>query len=55
LKVAENDLTLVQIQQRLLDERDLATTETSPRQFFKRQRANAARRGAGARAEEGQP
>lgn len=66
LNVAENDLTLVQIQQRLLDERALATTETSLRRFFKRQRitvkkntarqrADAARRGAGARPVEGQP
>lgn len=64
LNMAENDLTLVQIQQRLLDERALTTTEASLRRFFKRhritvkkntarQRADAARRGAGARAVEG--
>ncbi len=66
LNVAENDLTLVEIQQRLADERSVATTEASLRRFFKRhqitvkkntarQRADAARRGRGARAVEGEP
>lgn len=66
LNTAENDLTLAQIGQRLLDERGLATTETSIRRFFKRhrisfkknparQRADAARRGRGARPVEGEP
>ena len=60
LNVAENDLTLVEIQQRLADERKVATTEASLRRFFKRhritvkkntarQRADAIRRGRGAR------
>lgn len=66
LNEVENDLTLAQIGQRLLDERGLATTETSIRRFFKRhrisfkkntarQRADAARRGRGARPVESEP
>lgn len=66
LNVAENDLTLVQIRQRLVDERSVATTEASLRRFFKRhrisvkkntarQRADAARRGRSARRVEGEP
>ena len=66
LNEAENDLTLAQIGQRLLDERGLVTTETSIRRFFKRrrisfkkntarQRADAARRGRSAHLVEGQP
>ena len=66
LNVAENDLTLVQIEQRLLAERAVTTTEASLRRFFKRhritvkkntarQRADAARRGRGARRVEGRP
>lgn len=60
----ENDLTLVQICQRLLKERGVKTSEKSIRGFFKRhkvtlkknsarQRADAARRGRSARAVEG--
>jgi len=66
LNEAENDLTLAQIGQRLLDERGLAITEASIRRFFNRhritvkknparQRADAARRGRSARRLEGQP
>ena len=66
LNVAENDLTLVQIEQRLLDERAVTTTEASLRRFFKRhritvkkntarQRADAARRGRSPRPVEGEP
>jgi transposase len=64
LNEQENDLTLAQIGQRLLDDRAVATTEASIRRFFKRhgisfkknparQRAEAARRGASARRMEG--
>lgn len=60
----ENDLTLVQICQRLLDERGLKITDKPIRNFFKRhritlkknsarQRADAARRGRSARLVEG--
>ncbi len=38
LNERENELTLAQIGQRLLDERGLVTTETSIRRFFKRHR-----------------
>lgn len=66
LIAAENDLTLAQIGQRLLEDRDVRTNEASLRRFFKRnritvkkntarQRADAARRGRGARPVEGQP
>ena len=66
LNERENDLTLSQIGQRLLDERGVRTTETSIRRFFKRrrisfkknparQRADAARRGRGARLVETDP
>lgn len=66
LNETENDLTLAQIGQRLLDEHGLVTTETSIRRFFKRhrisfkknparQRADAARRGRSARPVEGEP
>jgi transposase len=66
LNVAENDLTLVQIEQRLRDERGVKTTEASLRRFFRRhritvkkntarQRADAARRGRSARLVEGEP
>lgn len=66
LIAAENDLTLAQIGRRLLDEQSVRTDESSIRRFFKRnritvkkntarQRAEAARRGRGARPVEGQP
>lgn len=66
LNEAENDLTLAQIGQRLLEERDMATSETSIRRFFKRhrisfkknparQRADASRRGRSPRLVEGEP
>lgn len=66
LIATENDLTLVQIGQRLLEDRKVRTNEASIRRFFKRnritikkntarQRADAARRGRGARLVEGQP
>jgi transposase len=66
LNTVENDLTLAQIGQRLLDERGVETTEGSIRRFFKRQRisfkknparqrADAARRGRSAHRMEGEP
>jgi len=66
LNEAENDLTLAEIGQRLLDQRGVSTTETSIRRFFKRrrisfkknpsrQRAEAARRGRSARRVESEP
>lgn len=66
LVAKEPDLTLAEIEQRLLEGLDLKITERSVRRFFKRHaisykknaarlRADAARRGRSARALEGQP
>jgi transposase len=66
LNAGEGDLTLAEIVRRLSEERGVEITETSIRRFFKRhaitykkntarQRADAARRGRGARALEGRP
>lgn len=66
LVTKEPDLTLAEIELRLLDELDVKITERSIRRFFKRHgvsykknaarlRADAARRGASARALEGRP
>ncbi len=66
LVAKEPDLTLAEIERRLLDELGLKITERSIRRFFRRHaisykkntarlRADAARRGRGPRAVEGQP